>query len=763
MSRRPKSTQSVALFPFLAVLVCTMGSLIFLLLVTTRMLADKASETVTDAAPSVPQLPVMSIGLPDPSLEPTTVAFPTAPDLDAKPDEPVTDIRAIAIEQRQRELDGLIAQWKGRADELASAREDRARVLALRQQLHKAGALRVGAMKKELLELETKLGGMAGELSATATGAGSAKERIELEAQLRELKRRLRAAQQTQDEDSKFEVVPFDIVSGTSRRPILIECTGGGMRFVPENVSIRRSDLAGFSHQVNPIIVGANALINYWTAYSLRQENPAREPEPYVLLLVRPSGTISYYKAMEMLGDLKQPHGYELLEEDTELQFPPLDPGAKAACESAVYRLITERNQVMERAGFGSLTRSAVGGGGGVLGGNVKGGGAGVAGGIAGATGPGTAGGGGKAGPSGGQRDGGILNGNSGGADQFELGDIISKDSWDRVENFEGPRRGGTATGQADAAKTGSAKGSQSAANGNGSANPNANAGSGQGGTGRSKETGGLTSPRSEEAGAGQGAGRSKGTLAAKGGSNAPSDGDASDGRADFQSVEKGADSATKSSSKGSSNTSGIESLDGSGDISENDGNTQNKPGTDPNFKLGPNAKLSLPVNDQRNKKKKAIEHEIAAKPEMLVNRHWGISEHGAAIGLEREVRIDVEPKRLVIGKKHAIAIEESDTRESTFSKIVTVLDMQARDWGKPPHGFFWKPRVRYVIGDGADANYAQIHPQLEQAGLSSTREFTDKNRVDVPDVPKTVTATPTPVVEPKPKPKRRFFRGLLR
>ena len=43
MSRQhPRATNSVSLFPFLAVLVCAMGALIFLLLVTTRRIRAQA-------------------------------------------------------------------------------------------------------------------------------------------------------------------------------------------------------------------------------------------------------------------------------------------------------------------------------------------------------------------------------------------------------------------------------------------------------------------------------------------------------------------------------------------------------------------------------------------------------------------------------------------------------------------------------------------------------------------------------------------------
>ena len=77
MSNRPKTSQSVALFPFLAVLVCTMGALIFLLLVTTRMIrniaiAQAAAENSPPAVKDAGE-PDISIRLPDSEPEPTPV------------------------------------------------------------------------------------------------------------------------------------------------------------------------------------------------------------------------------------------------------------------------------------------------------------------------------------------------------------------------------------------------------------------------------------------------------------------------------------------------------------------------------------------------------------------------------------------------------------------------------------------------------------------------------------------------------------------
>jgi len=736
MSRRPKSSQSVALFPFLAVLVCTMGSLIFLLLVTTRMIRDRATPAgLVEAA--TPPLPLMSVDAsPAPLFESPVASPPAAPTiLDQEPATPPEDIRAMALEKRLQEQESLNALWNARVHDLTLAREERARLIAQRQQLQKAAAQKISAMQTELQELETQLGRLTGELTATSTDTGSSKERIELEAHLRDLKRRLRAAQQSQG-DNKFEVVPYDAVSGTSRRPILIECTAEGLRFIPEDVTIKRGDLNGFSQKVNPIVIGASALVNYWTAWNIRQENPAQEPEPYVLLLVRPSGTIAYYVAMDMLHDLHQPHGYELLEEDTELQMPPVDSGAKAALETAVSRLIAERDQIMRQTGmsrFGPARGaggSGSGNGGGRAGSPMTG-----AGGPAG-TGPGA--------------------GGSGNADQFELSDILGKDdpggsqNWDRVENFEGPRRGGNSGG----------------GSGGGGLSPSrtASAGGPAGGpAGNSRTAKGV------------GSGNSSGRFAvAAGGKQVESPGEPGDVNSGSaaagdrtRSPEARGGAAAKPGTvpvAGNDDGSGIEALEETDADPTSD--RKGRPGTNskPDTGLGSNGNRSIPVEDHRQNKRKSTDREGPTGPEQLAHHHWGLTEPGASIGLEREVRIDIEPKRYVIGKKHAVSIGEKETRDETFAKIVTVLDLQARDWGLPPKGFFWKPSLRYVIADGGDANYDRVQSLLERAGLSSTREFASEHRAaeteKAPAEPPTVAPQPAP---PAPKPSRRVFRGILR
>lgn len=703
MSRRPKSSQSVALFPFLAVLVCTMGALIFLLLVTTRMISDRAAQT-TAAVAAPPQLPLMNVAIPDPlAADPiaTTVSIPAEPD-EPEPEEPSYDVRAVAREQRQREQDSLNALWAARMSDKSLARDERARLLTQRRQLHSAADKRVAAMKNELEQLEVTLGKMTGELSASSAATGTVKERIELETQIKELKRRLRAAQQSQGDEDKFEIVPFDVISGTSRRPILIECTSSGLRFIPEDVKIKPDDLTGFTPSVNPVLVGASALVNYWTAWNIRQPNPGRQPEPYVLLLVRPSGTVAYYVAMKMLSELRQPHGYELIDEETELQLPPVDAGAKAACEAAVSRLLAERNQVLRQAGMGGFGMGRGGSGGG-------------------SGGPGRFSGTGNSPGSASPGKDSAAGSDAGEKRQFELSDILQKEdtgnqSWERVENFEGPKRG--SRGSTEGSRIGSSRGSPPPA----AAKSREVTGNGKGNAGGPFAVTATSVKGAEPVPPGQGAA----------GLPSPS--------------------------------SGIEDLSPNEEDSNSADGTK-RPGTaeQPDIGLGSSGKPSIPVEDHRRKQRKKSDRELPHEPEQLAGRHWGLSEPGAAIGLERELRIDVEPHRYVIGGKHAVTLVDTDSREDTFAKIVTVLDLQARDWGKPPQGFFWKPSLRYVIADGGDTNYERVHSLLERAGLSSTREYPHEHPVPTEATnppPQTATVPPAPAA---PKPSRRLFRGILK
>ena len=657
-----------------------MGALILMLMVVTTRQLRKESLAQVLAEFKNPPPPLMSVesplsSSPSPSKQIVILAQPEIDPPEPEPSEPVIDPReavraerAAALAQRERELNELLAEWSQRTNQLADERDQRAKTLAQRRLLKESASRQVSALQSEVKDLEVKLGSLTGELTATSMGDATVKERKLIEQQIAALQKRLKAAQAAAaGGESKFMVVPFDPQSGTSRRPILIECTAEGLRFIPEDVVIRPDDLEGFTPRVNPLLAGSNSLVSYWTAWNLKQPKPASEPEPYVLMLVRPSGTVAYYIAMKMLTTLKQPHGYELIEEDTQLQRPELDPGAKAACEAAVKRLLAERDQIKQ------ITNGGGGGGGFARGGGAKG-------------------------------DVFRAGGGSGGtgrssSNRFEVTDVtgdedeVGSRSWERVENFAGrnPRR--------------EVAGNESSIPGGTSGSSRASLKSKTGENERHADTSmaGSNGPRTGEHG--QPLGRRNAVM-----------GQGTEGSAEQTGREENGTAPTADS--------GIERVDGAEDSGATPGSAGGQAGREPQLDigLGSTGNPSIAVQDRRTKNKSANSKPL--EPEQFTRKRWGLSAADAAIGLEREVCIDVESSRMVVAGKHAIRMGEGESKQETFERLVTVLDLQARDWGQPPQGFFWKPSLRFVVAKDGNPNYEQAHALAERAGLTTSKEY---------------------------------------
>src|SRR5204863_442504 len=92
-------------------------------------------------------------------------------------------------------------------------------------------------------------------------------------------------------------------------------------------------------------------------------------PEPYVLLLVRPSGCLNYYVARGFLASLGSNFGYELIEEDWKLSIPKADPVAKTVLKETLDRTVQAQSDVRdafvdaaERGAFGKGRNSRRGG-----------------------------------------------------------------------------------------------------------------------------------------------------------------------------------------------------------------------------------------------------------------------------------------------------------------------------------------------------------------------------------------------------------------
>lgn len=161
-------------------------------------------------------------------------------------------------------------------------------------------------------------------------------------------KENLKAIQQASSVvgQGEFTIVPFHGKTGTRRTPILLECTSHGIRFIPEDVLITERHINGFTPGYNPLLIATREVSRYWHA-KRNSQGQQSTPEPYVLLVVRPSGTKAYYIARQLLNHLREDFGYELIESDIQLHLPTVDPQARKIIQEAIDQTISERDQIV--------------------------------------------------------------------------------------------------------------------------------------------------------------------------------------------------------------------------------------------------------------------------------------------------------------------------------------------------------------------------------------------------------------------------------
>jgi len=275
MSRnRPAAGPTISLFPFLAVLLCTMGALLVVLVLFSRAVKEGV---VADA--------------------------PGAAAGDLQELESARDQLAWRLEQ----LEGIRRRT---SEELARARMQLAGVEESSR-----------ALEDELAALER----MATMLESGAAGSIDEAAVKELESRLasaRESLDKARADQRTKP--PAYAVVPYVGVNGTHRRPLYIECAGDGVFLQPENIRLGPADFQGPPGPGNPLASALRAAREHIVGGPGGTGDPAMQPYP--LLIVRPSGVMAYYAAREAIQSWGSDFGYQLIDEDWTLSFPPADP-----------------------------------------------------------------------------------------------------------------------------------------------------------------------------------------------------------------------------------------------------------------------------------------------------------------------------------------------------------------------------------------------------------------------------------------------------
>jgi hypothetical protein len=309
-----------------------MGALILLLIgLSIKMRPNASLEELLKAA-SQPVLETPVAEEPPPELPPRY----TAEDRDRDLAE-----RAKRRAGREAELAQALARAQSERDRQQTAVDKRLKALAAvnrrleniraRGEVALGEAERTDAARNEAIAAEEKLKGLDEQVV----------QQIETTRRNLDIEQRKQATRA-----NEFAIVPYDGTSGTLRRPIYIECLHNGYRFLPEDFFVGPQHLDGFTANYNPLLTGTQALLRYWN--SRRIASGGDEPEPYVLLIVRPSGCLSYYLARKLLAPIGANFGYELVEEDLKLAVPESDPQSRAVLRDAIEITVEAHDRVRD-------------------------------------------------------------------------------------------------------------------------------------------------------------------------------------------------------------------------------------------------------------------------------------------------------------------------------------------------------------------------------------------------------------------------------
>ncbi|MBI1913217.1 MAG: hypothetical protein HYS12_00410 [Planctomycetes bacterium] len=285
-------------FPFLAVLLCTMGSLILVLMILDRRARLAARDRAEEA---------------------WARAEKEEAEETARLRRQQETHRLARLEHHRFQVTRLTTQEK----ELRAEYERvRSRLEATLRSLHEGEQEEAGLAQRRFdtaKQLEQARQGLAGRkerLVQVERRSGEIRtERERLSADLLRLEESLtQLRQQRQREQRTWSVVPYVGRRGRNSRPFYLECTSSGLIFHPDHLTLDSSRVG-----MEPLVKEVKRRID-----QRRQATPAGDPsaQPYWLLLVRPDGILHYYVALAALKALDVEYGYEFVDADWILDFP---------------------------------------------------------------------------------------------------------------------------------------------------------------------------------------------------------------------------------------------------------------------------------------------------------------------------------------------------------------------------------------------------------------------------------------------------------
>ncbi len=298
-NRRQATGLAVSLFPFLAVLICTMGMLIVMLVLAVKSSAVKADAAQKQHADEVQQ-----------QRDELTLQLE------------LEELRVREIAKLRPGMQDRLEKEKLRRshmdDEIRKLVQDAKWISEQFQQLADDDQFVLDVNQREA----DKIDELANAIS---------QRRLELQ-DLRE---------EVAGRPLLYSIVPTRSKSGTLRRPIYVECTPTGIELQPSGIKIGLDEFTKPIIAGNPLDAALLATREYWNKF----EAGSSEGEPYPLIVVRPGGATAYAVARRAMASWDDEFGYELVEAEKQLDWGESDLNLKETLTQSIQIAMQRQSQ----------------------------------------------------------------------------------------------------------------------------------------------------------------------------------------------------------------------------------------------------------------------------------------------------------------------------------------------------------------------------------------------------------------------------------
>ena len=294
---RKRKKLEVSTFPFLAVLLCTMGSLILLLLVMDKKAKKAALEKAYENAWN------------------QSKTLQAKADADEKNTE--ADKKAW-IKLKSEQHNDLLKKESALEQEITLLKNE----LALIEKGNQRSNINISSedlTEKELAlsSEKSKLYSLVKKLESEKTTADkNLKETKDLTEKIVSMELILKELKASIDK-SKFaySIVPYFGKNGLNRKPLYIECNENGILLFPDKTLIPSNDE---SDNLKTELLNRTSQLREF----LLQTLGPKDSTPYLMILVRPGGITNYWKLQSVIKPMDIDFGYELVDKIWVLDIP---------------------------------------------------------------------------------------------------------------------------------------------------------------------------------------------------------------------------------------------------------------------------------------------------------------------------------------------------------------------------------------------------------------------------------------------------------